>query len=131
MAQPEAQGIVRRKSKRSVEETVKSIKEILAAKGIQLFAEIDHSGEAEKVGMQMRPTKLLIFGNAKAGTPLMQAVPSTAIDLPLKVLVAEESDGQAWMSYNSGAYLQQRHNFPAEFLKTVSAVEAIVEAVAG
>lgn len=129
MGPTEAQGIIRKSSKHSVEETIEAIKEILAAKEIRLFAEIDHSGEAEKVGMKMHPTKLLIFGNPKAGTALMLAAPSSAIDLPLKILVSEDEGGQVWLSYNDAKYLQQRHGFPAELMSTAAIVEAIVDAV--
>ena len=126
----EDQGIVRRLSKRPVQETLEAIKGILAAKGIRLFVEVDHSGEAEKVGLKMRPTKLLIFGSPKAGTALMLAAPSSAIDLPLKILVSEDEDGHVWMSYNDAKYLQRRHGFPNELLSIVGAVEAIVDTVA-
>lgn len=118
-------GIVDIPSNHSVDETVEKLQEILAAKGITLFALVDHSGEAEKVGMKMRPTKLLIFGSPKAGTPLMLAAPSIAIDLPLKILVWEDSEGKAWVSYNSQAYLQQRHGVPSELLQNIAGVEAL------
>jgi uncharacterized protein (DUF302 family) len=130
MAATEVQGIIRKLTKHSVDETMEAIKGILAAKQIRLFAEVDHSGEAEKVGMKMRPTKLLIFGNPKAGTALMLAAPSSAIDLPLKILVSEDEDCRVWMSYNDAKYLQQRHGLPTELLSTIAAVEAIVDAVA-
>jgi len=126
----EPQGIIRKLSKHSVEQTLETIKGILAAKGIRLFAEIDHSGEAEKVGMKMLPTRLLIFGNPKAGTPVMLAAPSSAIDLPLKILVSEDEAGQVWIYYNDAKYLQHRHGIPAELLGNVSSVEAVVDAVA-
>src|SRR6267143_1732174 len=102
-------GIIAIPSNHSVDQTVETLKSILQAKGITRFALIDHSGEAEKVGMKMRPTKLLIFGNPKGGTPLMVAAPSVAIDLPLKALVAEDERGKVWISCNSPEYLQQRH----------------------
>ena len=92
-----------------MDETVAKLEGILQAKGVALFALVDHSGEAEKVGMKMRPTKLLIFGSPKAGTPLMLAAPSIAIDLPLKIFVSEDAQGKVWISYNSPAYLQERH----------------------
>ena len=95
------EGIVKIPSHHSVDETVDKLKTILQSKGVTLFAVVDHSGEAEKVGMKMPPTKLLIFGSPKAGTPLMLAAPSVAIDLPLKILVAEDAQGKAWISYNS------------------------------
>ena len=118
-------GIVTIPSHQSVDQTVKKLEEILQAKGVKLFALVDHSGEAEKAGMQMRPTKLLIFGNPKAGTPLMIASPSIAIDLPLKVLVWEDADGKVWISYNAPAYLQARHGLPPELVQSIAVVEAL------
>lgn len=123
-------GIVDKLSHHSVDETVEKLKGILQAKGVALFAVVDHSGEAEKVGMKMRPTKLLIFGSPKAGTPLMQAAPSIAIDLPLKILVWEDGDGKVWVSYNSPAYLQERHDLPANLLQTIAVIEALAAAAA-
>jgi len=120
-----ATGIVDVPSSHSVDETVKKIKGILDAKGVTLFALVDHSGEAEKVGMHMRPTKLLIFGNPKAGTPLMLAAPSSAIDLPLKLLVWEDEKGKAWVSYNSAAYLQERHGLAPALLANIAVVETL------
>jgi len=104
-------GIITRQSSHSLEQTVQKIEELLRAKGIRLFAVIDHSGEAEKAGLKMPPTKLLIFGNPKGGTPIMVAAPSAAIDLPLKILVAEDGAGKVWISYNSPEYLRARHGF--------------------
>ena len=115
-------GIINKLTHHSVDETVEKIKGILQAKGIMLFVLIDHSGEAEKVGLKMRPTKLLIFGSPRAGTPLMLAAPSSAIDLPLKILVWEDAQGKTWVSYNSPAYLQQRHGVPTELLANIVAV---------
>jgi len=86
---------------------------------------VDHSGEAEKAGLKMPDTKLLIFGNPKSGTPLMLASPSIALDLPLKILVAEDATGKVWISYNSPAYLQQRHNLPADLLSNIAVIEAL------
>jgi uncharacterized protein (DUF302 family) len=108
-----------------VVQTVQKLEGILESKGVKLFALIDHSGEAEKAGMQMRPTKLLIFGNPKAGTRLMIASPSIAIDLPLKVLVWESADGKVWISYNAPAYLQTRHGLPPDLVQNIAAVEAL------
>jgi uncharacterized protein (DUF302 family) len=125
-----AQGIVDRKSRHSVEDTVARLTGIVQARGLTLFAVVDHSGEAEKVGMSMPPTRLLIFGGAKAGTPLMLAAPSVAIDLPLKVLVRRDGDGQTWVSFNSPEYLRQRHGFPAELVQNIAAVEALAAAAA-
>jgi uncharacterized protein (DUF302 family) len=124
------QGIVDIPSHHSVDATVEKIHGILAAKGVTLFALVDHSGEAEKVGMKMRPTKLLIFGSPKAGTPVMLAAPSIAIDLPLKILVWEDGDGKVWISYNSVDYLRNRHNVPTELMQNLAAAEAIAAMVA-
>lgn len=115
-------GIVNVPSNHSVDETVQRVKTILQSKGITLFAFVDHSGEAEKVGMKMRPTKLLIFGSPKAGTPLMLAAPSIAIDLPLKILVWEDADGKVWLSYNSPEYLAERHGLPQDLVPPIAVV---------
>jgi len=115
-------GIVDVPSNHSVDETVERVKNILQSKGITLFALVDHSGEAEKVGMKMPPTKLLIFGNPKGGTPLMLAAPTVAIDLPLKILVWEDGQGKVWLSYNSPEYLQERHSLPQDLLQNIAVV---------
>jgi uncharacterized protein (DUF302 family) len=115
-------GIVDTPSNHSVDQTVERLKGILQAKGVMLFALVDHSGEAEKVGLKMRPTKLLIFGSPKAGTPLMLVAPSIAIDLPLKILVWEDGQGKVWVSYNSPGYLQSRHGLPQELLQNIAVV---------
>lgn len=118
-------GIIDKPSQHSVNQTVEKLKNILQAKGVTLFALVDHSGEAEKVGMKMPPTKLLIFGSPKAGTPLMLAAPSVAIDLPLKILVWEDSQGKVWVSYNSSEYLKDRHGLPQELLQNIAVVETL------
>lgn len=118
-------GIVDKPSNHSVDETVAKLKGILQAKGVNLFALVDHSGEAEKVGLKMPPTKLLIFGSPKAGTPLMLAAPRSAIDLPLKILIWEDAQGKVWVSYNSPVYLQERHNLPPELLQNIAVVETL------
>jgi uncharacterized protein (DUF302 family) len=118
-------GIVNKPSKHSVEQTVEALTNLLKSKGVAVFALIDHSGEAEKVGLKMRPTKLLIFGNPKAGTPLMLASPSTAIDLPLKLLVWEDADGRVWLSYNSAEYLRERHGLPHELMQNIAIIETL------
>jgi uncharacterized protein (DUF302 family) len=122
----QANGLTQVASKYPVDETVKRLQSVLAEKGVQVFALIDHSGEAEKVGMKMRPTKVLIFGNPKGGTPLMVAAPSLAIDLPLKALVAQDESGKVWVSYNSPEYLQQRHGVPEDLIKNIAVVGALV-----
>jgi uncharacterized protein (DUF302 family) len=106
---------------------LKKLQTILEGRGLKLFALIDHSGEAEKAGLKMRPTQLLIFGSPKGGTPVMVAAPTLAIDLPLKALVWEDAEGKVWVSYNSPEYLQQRHGIPVELLKSISGVGALVE----
>jgi len=125
MAPATDKGIIDKPSNHSVEQTVEKLKTILQSKGVTLFAVIDHSGEAEKVGMKMRPTKLLIFGSPKAGTPLMLAAPSVAIDLPLKILVWEDAQGKIWVSYNSPEYLRERHGLPQELLQNIAVVETL------
>jgi uncharacterized protein (DUF302 family)/uncharacterized membrane protein YidH (DUF202 family) len=130
MTQSSDKGIVDLQSSHSVDQTVDRLRGMLDAKGITLFALVDHSGEAEKVGMKMPPTKLLIFGNPKGGTPLMLAAPSVAIDLPLKILVWEDGEGKVWVSYNSADYLQERHGLPQELMQNI-AVVAMLAAKAG
>ena len=121
-------GIIDERSQHSVEQTVERLTALLHARGVTLFALVDHSGEAAKVGMKMPPTKLLIFGNPKAGTPLMLGAPSVAIDLPLKILVWEDTQGRAWLSYNSPAYLQERHCVPQALLPSIAVVETLARA---
>jgi uncharacterized protein (DUF302 family) len=118
-------GIVEVSSNRSVDQTVDRLKDILQSKGITLFALIDHSGEAEKAGMKMAPTKLLIFGSPRAGTPLMLAAPSIAIDLPLKILVWEDTQGKVWLSFNSPEYLERRHDLPQNLVQNIAVVETL------
>jgi uncharacterized protein (DUF302 family) len=119
-------GLMQVASPHTVSETLQRLESILAQRGVQVFALIDHSGEAEKVGMKMRPTKLVIFGNPKGGTPLMVAAPTLAIDLPLKALVWEDEGGKVWVSYNSPEYLQQRHGVPEDLIKNIAVVGALV-----
>lgn len=119
-------GLTQVPSPYSLDETVKRLESILAARGLQVFDLVDHSGEAEKVGMKMRPTKLLIFGSPKGGTPVMLAAPTIAIDLPLKALISEDEGGKVSITYNTPEYLQQRHGVPDELLKNISGVGALV-----
>ena len=123
-------GIITIPSNHSVEETIEKLKAILQSKGIILFALIDHSREAARAGMEMRPTKLLIFGNPKGGTPVMLAAPSSAIDLPLKILIWEDAQGKVWVTYNGPMYLQERHNIPTELLPNLSVIEALAKSAA-
>jgi uncharacterized protein (DUF302 family) len=116
-------GIASRPSRHSVDETVAKLRGLLEAKGVTVFALVDHSGEAAKAGLTMRPTKLVIFGNPKGGTPVMVAAPSIAIDLPLKILVWEDAEGKVWCSYNEPEYLQARHHVPQELMPNISVAE--------
>lgn len=117
-------------SRHSVDETVERLKHLLQSKGVTLFALVDHSGEAERVGMQMKPTKLFIFGSPKAGTPVMVAAPTSAIDLPLKILIWENGKGDVLVSYNSPEYLAQRHGIPHELIQNLAAVKMLAESAA-
>jgi uncharacterized protein (DUF302 family) len=119
-------GLVQVVSRYSVEETVQRLGAAFAEKGLRVFAVIDHSGEAEKVGLRMRPTKVLILGSPKSGTPLMVVAPSLAIDLPMKALVAEDGDGKVWVTYNSPDYLRERHGVPEELIKNLAGVSAVI-----
>jgi uncharacterized protein (DUF302 family) len=123
-----AQNIVSKPSKYSVPETIDRLEKIAKSKGLTIFARIDHSGEAEKAGLKMRPTQLLILGNPKAGTPLMNASPSIAIDLPLKALAWQDADGKVWLGYNSPDFLKQRHNLPDDMVKVLGAIGGLVDA---
>jgi len=120
-------GIIDVASNHSVPETLARLQSILQEKGITVFALIDHSGEAEKAGLKMQPTQLLIFGSPKGGTPLMVAAPRLAIDLPLKALAWQDEQGQVWLSYNSPEYLQQRHGFPMELMKNIAVIGGLIQ----
>ncbi len=130
MVSDNGKGLINIPSNHSVDEIVTKLEGILQAKGITLFALVDHSGEAAKAGMKMRPTKLLIFGNPRAGTPVMLAAPSSAIDLPLKILVWEDDQGKVWITYNSPTYLQTRHNLPADLLQHIAVIEPLAKTAA-
>jgi uncharacterized protein (DUF302 family) len=128
LAVQKEEGIVKIASHHSVDQTVDKLKTIVQSKGVMLFALVDHSGEAEKVGLKMPPTKLLIFGNPRGGTPLMLAAPSVAINLPLKILVAEDSQEKVWISYNSPGYLKERHDLPENLLPNIDVVKTLAAA---
>ncbi len=119
-------GLIQVASKYSVEETVRKLEAAFIAKGMQVFAVIDHSGEAERVGLQMRPTKVVIFGSPKGGTPLMVAAPSVAIDLPLKALVAEDAEGKTSVTYNDPEYLKERHGVPDDLIRNLAGAGALI-----
>jgi len=122
-------GIVHLRSPYSVPETLKRLESVLHARNLTVFARVDHSGEAEKAGLTMRPTQLIIFGSPKAGTPLMVASPTLAIDLPLKALAWEDEKAQVWLSYNSPDYLQRRHQIPDELVKNAGVGTLLEKAV--
>jgi uncharacterized protein (DUF302 family) len=126
MIMAQATGLIQVVSHYSVEETVGRLEAAFAEKGLRVFAVIDHSGEAEKVGLTMQPTKLVIFGSPKGGTPLMVAAPSLAIDLPLKALVAEDAAGKVSVTYNDPEYLRDRHGVPGELIKNLAGAGAVI-----
>jgi len=125
---PTPEGILTLASHYPVAETLDRLEKILREKNVTVFARVDHSGEAAKVGMEMRPTELLIFGNPKGGTPLMQAVQLSAIDLPLKALAWQDAEGKVWLSYNDPLYLGQRFSLPHEILAPIAGVVPLLEA---
>lgn len=120
-------GMVHLSCLQSVTETLAKLEGLLKARGVSIFARIDHSGEAAKVGLVMRPTEVLVFGSPKGGTPLMVASPTVAIDLPLKALVWEDAEGKVWLSYNSPEYLRQRHGFPEALVQNIAGTRGIFE----
>src|ERR1035438_757782 len=124
-------GMVHLNSAYSVPETMARLTSLVTARGLTILAHIDHGGDAAKVGLKMQPAELLIFGNPKAGTPLMVAAPTLALDLPLKALVWAESDGRVWLSFNSPEYLQQRHNVPENLIGNIAGARKIFEEAAG
>jgi uncharacterized protein (DUF302 family) len=122
----DAKGLVRIASRYDFNETVGRLQTAFSEKRLQTFAVIDHAAEAAKVGLMMRPTKVLIFGSPKSGTPLMVAAPSLAIDLPLKALVAEDREGKVSVTYNDPEYLRERHGFPAELTNNLAGAGALI-----
>ena len=122
-------GMIDLKSRYSFAETLQRLESLLQSRSLTVFARIDHSGEAEKAGMKMQPTQLIIFGSPKAGTPLMVASPSLAIDLPLKALVWQDATSQVWISYNAPEYLQQRHAIPTDLVKNIAAIGPLLQSV--
>ena len=126
MATKKENGLIQVASTHSVEETVQRLRAAFTEKGMQVFAVIDHSGEAEKVGLKMRPTKVVIFGSPKGGTPLMVAAPSLAIDLPLKALVAQDAEGKVSVTYNDPEYLRARHGVPEELIKNLAGAGVVI-----
>lgn len=127
MSMPDQNGLIHTASPHSVPETLQRLRTTVQSKGLMIFATVDHSGEAAKAGMQMKPTQVLIFGSPKAGTPLMVAAPTLAIDLPLKALVWEDAQGKVWITHNSPEYLQQRHGIPADLVKNIAGAGALIQ----
>jgi uncharacterized protein (DUF302 family) len=124
-------GVVTKASPRSVADTVTRLQDVVRGKGLTLFAVIEHDAEATKAGLTMQPAKLLIFGSPKSGTPVMVASPLAALDLPLKALVWQDHDGRVWVSYNSTAYLAERHAIPADLAKNLAGIDGVVGAAVG
>ena len=120
-------GMIHLSSAYSVPATLERLESALQARGLTVFARVDHSSEAEKVHLKMRPTQMIIFGSPKAGTPLMVAPPTLAIDLPLKALAWEDAEGEVWLSFNSPEFLKQRHNIPDDLVKNISGVGALFQ----
>jgi uncharacterized protein (DUF302 family) len=121
------EGIISKASKYSVPETLDRVDALLRSKGIKIFVRVDHSGEAEKAGLKMPPTQLLIFGNPKGGTPVMLAAPTAAIDLPLKALAWQDGDGKVWLSYNDPEYLKRRFGLTDDQIKTIVGTGSLIE----
>jgi uncharacterized protein (DUF302 family) len=120
-------GLITLPSPHTVPETLDRLESLLRAKNIKVFTRVDHSGEAEKAGLHMPPTQLLIFGNPKGGTPIMLAAPLSAIDLPLKALAWQDAEGKVWLTYNDPQYLKARFSLPDELLAPISALSALIE----
>lgn len=123
-------GTIRLRSEYSFEETFERLKSGVLSRGLIVFATINFSDDAEKVGLNMPPTRQLVFGNPKAGTPLMITSPSSAIDFPLRVVVAQDQDGKVWLTYNSPQYLKERHDIPEELLPNIVGISEIVKSAA-
>jgi uncharacterized protein (DUF302 family) len=124
-------GMVHLNSPYSVAETISRLESLLKAQGLPEFCRIDHTGEAEKVGLKMPAAQVIIFGNPKGGTPLMIATPTLAIDLPLKALIWEDSDHTVRISYNSPEYLQKRHGVPDDLVKNIAGIGELLRKVVG
>lgn len=121
-------GVTKRESRYSVPQTLDRLESILKERGITVFARIDHTGEAAKVGLELKPTQLLVFGNPRAGTPLMVAQPTMAIDLPMKVLAWQDAAGKVWVGFNSADYMQKRYGLTDDQMKSLAIVGVLVDA---
>ena len=123
-------GLAHVRTARPVAEALRRVEELATARGLTIFARIDFAADADRAGLRLPPTALLVLGNPRAGTPLMQAVPTSAIDLPLKVLAWQDADGQAWLSYNTPEYLRARHGLPESLVANIAGLARLVEAAA-
>jgi uncharacterized protein (DUF302 family) len=121
-------GVTKRESRYSVAQTVDRLEAVLKERGITVFARIDHAGEATKVGLSLPPTQVLVFGNPRAGTPLMVAHPTIAIDLPMKALAWQDAAGKVWIGFNSADYMKKRHDLTDEQAKSLAVVGALIDA---
>jgi uncharacterized protein (DUF302 family) len=121
------EGIVTKASQCTVEETLTRLEAAIHERGLTLFARIDHSDEAQHVGLMMQPAHVLIFGSPRGGTPLMVAAPLLALDLPLKVLVWQDGEGKVWASYYAPSYLAARYSIPDDLIKNIAGIEAVIE----
>jgi uncharacterized protein (DUF302 family) len=130
-AEKHREGLIVLASQRSVEEVVARLKQLMAVRNLKIFAELDFSADAAADGLQLRPTRMLIAGNPKAGTPLIEAAPTSAIDLPLKVLIWADADARTNVAYNDPQYLGHRHGLPAELLRNIAGLGPLVEKAAG
>lgn len=130
MPEPASNGVISIESHHSVDATLEKLKGILNSQGVNIFALIDHSGEAAKAGMPMRNTKLLIFGNPKGGTPLMLAAPTVGLDLPLKILIWEDAEGKVWLTYNSVEFIRQRHNLAPDLTARIAGIDTLARKAA-
>ncbi len=127
MSSESSHGLVHLGSPYTVSETISRLERIVSSKGLTVLARIDHSGDAARVGLEMNPTELLIFGSSKAGTPLMVASPTAAIDLPLRALAWSDAGGNVWLSYNSPEYLAERHSIPSHLLRNIAGIRVLCE----
>jgi uncharacterized protein (DUF302 family) len=125
---PEVDGVITRHSSLSVEQTLQRLRESIQSRNLKIFAQIDHSDEAQQAGLEMPPAHVLIFGSPKAGTPLMLASPLLALELPLKALVWRDAAGQVWVSYDSSYYLSTRFTIPPELVKNIAGIDAVIAA---
>jgi uncharacterized protein (DUF302 family) len=120
-------GLVNLSSPYSVKDTLARLEELCKQKGVPVHFRIDHSGDAARVGLKMNPSEMLMLGNPKNGTPLMNASPTVAIDLPLKALAWEDSAGKVWLTYNSPDYLAERHHLPADLIGNIAVLKELCE----